>query len=111
MIGTRLPLDRIEAGIADLAPTLAATDDALEAAAVALRTTDSRTKAATTTLLLADPDGLAARSIRVTGIAKGVGMIHPRMATMLAVLLTDATVEPAVLDGCSGRPWRGHGTS
>jgi len=33
----------------------------------------------------------------VVGIAKGVGMIHPRMATMLAVVLTDAAVEPSVL--------------
>jgi len=35
--------------------------------------------------------------VTVTGIAKGVGMIHPNMATMLSVILTDATVEPAVL--------------
>jgi glutamate N-acetyltransferase/amino-acid N-acetyltransferase len=97
IIGTRLPLDRVEAGITELAPRLAATDAGLEAAAVALRTTDSRTKAATTTLTLPDPDGLAVRSIRVTGIAKGVGMIHPRMATMLAVILTDANVQPALL--------------
>jgi glutamate N-acetyltransferase / amino-acid N-acetyltransferase len=99
VIGTRLPLDRIEAGIVDLAPTLAATDKGLEAAAIALRTTDSRTKMATTTLILTDPDGLTGRSIRVSGIAKGVGMIHPRMATMLAIVLTDAAVEPAVLEG------------
>ena len=98
VIGTRLPLDRIEAGVTALAPTLAATDEALEAAAVALRTTDSRTKVATTILTLTDPDGQSGRSIRVSGIAKGVGMIHPRMATMLAVVLTDASVEPAVLD-------------
>ena len=99
VIGTRLPLDLIEPGIAALGVELAATDDALEAAAVALRTTDSRTKVATTSLILTDPGGLTGRSIRVSGIAKGVGMIHPRMATMLAVVLTDATVEPAVLDG------------
>jgi glutamate N-acetyltransferase/amino-acid N-acetyltransferase len=92
VIGTRLPLDKIEIGIAALAPTLGATDEALEAAAVALRTTDSRTKVATTSLTLSDPDGQSGRSIRVSGIAKGV-------ATMLAVILTDASVEPAVLDG------------
>jgi len=97
VIGTRLPLDRVAAGIATLVPSLAATDDGLEAAAVALRTTDSRTKTATTTITVTQPEGLAVRSIRVTGIAKGVGMIHPRMATMLAVLLTDASVEPGVL--------------
>lgn len=97
LIGTRLPLGLVSDGIAALAPSLSSTDDALEAAAEALRTTDSRTKAATTTLALPDPDGLAMRSIRVTGIAKGVGMIHPRMATMLAVVLTDASVEPPLL--------------
>jgi glutamate N-acetyltransferase/amino-acid N-acetyltransferase len=46
---------------------------------------------------LPDFDGLTARSVRVTGIAKGVGMIHPQMATMLSILLTDAPVPPAVL--------------
>jgi glutamate N-acetyltransferase/amino-acid N-acetyltransferase len=97
LIGTRLPLPIVLEGIAGLAPTLAPTDDGLEAAAIALRTTDSRTKAATATLTLPEVDGLAVRSVRVTGIAKGVGMIHPRMATMLAVLLTDASIEPAIL--------------
>jgi glutamate N-acetyltransferase/amino-acid N-acetyltransferase len=45
----------------------------------------------------------------VTGIAKGVGMIHPRMATMLSIVLTDATVEPATLHGllrpAAARTW------
>ncbi|HEU4920686.1 MAG TPA: bifunctional ornithine acetyltransferase/N-acetylglutamate synthase [Candidatus Limnocylindrales bacterium] len=97
LIGTRLPLDRVGPGIAALVPELAATDEALDAAAVALRTTDSVTKVATTTISLPDPDGLAVRSVRVSGICKGVGMIHPRMATMLAVVLTDASVDPALL--------------
>jgi glutamate N-acetyltransferase/amino-acid N-acetyltransferase len=109
IIGTRLPLDLVSAGIAGLAQSLLASDEALEAAAVALRTTDSRTKAATTTITLPDTDGHAVRSIRITGIAKGVGMIHPRMATMLAVLLTDATVEPpllrALLRPAAARTW------
>jgi glutamate N-acetyltransferase/amino-acid N-acetyltransferase len=109
VIGTRLPLDLIATGIGGLAPRLAATDSAFEDAAVALRTTDSRTKVATTTLALPDPDGLNVRSVRVSGIAKGVGMIHPRMATMLSVILTDATVEPAVLHGllrpAAARTW------
>jgi len=96
VIGTRLPLDRVEAGLLDLASMLAATDDGLEAAATALRTTDSTTKAATVTVRLPGPDG-AARDVRVTGIAKGVGMIHPRMATMLSVILTDASASPGVL--------------
>ena len=36
--------------------------------------------------------------ISITGIAKGAGMIHPNMATMLSVLATDAKISPACLD-------------
>ena len=109
IIGTRLPLAIVEAGVAAIAPTLAPSDDGLAAAAEALRTTDSVTKAATTTISLPDADGLAVRSVRVTGIAKGVGMIHPRMATMLSIVLTDAAVDPATLHGllrpAAARTW------
>ncbi len=109
IIGTRLPVDLIRLGVAGLAPMITASDGGLEAAARALMTTDSRLKAATVTIALPDPDGLAVRSIRVTGIAKGVGMIHPRMATMLSILLTDAAVSPAllssVLRGAAARSW------
>ncbi len=98
IIGTRLPLDKVRAGLAALLPKLAGTDDGLAAMAEALRTTDSVVKVATTTVLLNDPDGRAV-TVRVSGIAKGVGMIHPRMATMLAVVLTDAAIEPAALWG------------
>jgi glutamate N-acetyltransferase/amino-acid N-acetyltransferase len=109
VIGTRLPLDRVRAGIAAVVPKLAPTDDALAAAAVALQTTDSVTKAATASITLPDRDGFAVRPVRVTGIAKGVGMIHPRMATMLSIVLTDATVDPATLHGllrpAAARTW------
>jgi glutamate N-acetyltransferase/amino-acid N-acetyltransferase len=94
IIGTRLPVDVVRAGLDRLAPLLSADDAALLAAAEALRTTDSRTKVASVTLALPDPDGLTVRSVTVSGLAKGVGMIHPNMATMLAVVLTDADVEP-----------------
>jgi len=109
IIGTRLPLDRVRAGIASVAPRLNATDAGLAAAAEALRTTDSVTKAATTTITLPDGDGYTVRPVRVTGIAKGVGMIHPRMATMLSIVLTDASVDPATLHGllrpAAARTW------
>ena len=92
LIGTRLPLDKVEAGIATLAGRLAADGPALAGTAEAFRTTDSRAKIATTTVTLPGPDGSPV-TVRVSGIAKGVGMIHPRMATMLAYLLTDATID------------------
>ena len=109
VIGTRLPVDLVGSGIAAVVGAgLSTTDEGLLAAAEALRTTDSRAKTATTTVELAGPDG-GAVAVRVSGIAKGVGMIHPRMATMLAIVLTDATVEPAVLAGllrpAAARTW------
>lgn len=101
VIGTRLPLDKVAAGLDALVPQLAADDAGLEAAATALRTTDSKTKLASTTVELPGPDSGSGRpvAVTVTGMAKGVGMIHPNMATMLSVILTDAAVEPAVLWG------------
>ncbi|MBI3745676.1 MAG: bifunctional ornithine acetyltransferase/N-acetylglutamate synthase, partial [Chloroflexi bacterium] len=108
VIGTRLPLDRVEVGLAEIAALLAEDDAGLEAAAVALRTTDSVTKAATVTPTLPHAGG-PARPIRVTGIAKGVGMIHPRMATMLSVILTDAPATPELLQSilrpAAARTW------
>jgi glutamate N-acetyltransferase/amino-acid N-acetyltransferase len=96
VIGVRLPLPKVVEGLNRLVPQLAPTDDGLEAVARAIMTTDTVVKLATATVELPSPDG---RSVKVTvsGIAKGVGMIHPRMATMLAVVLTDASVSPAML--------------
>jgi glutamate N-acetyltransferase / amino-acid N-acetyltransferase len=98
IIGTRLPLDRVAAGVEANAPLLTSTDAGLAAAAEALRTTDSVTKVATTSVEL-PAAGRGTIRVTVSGIAKGVGMIHPRMATMLSVILTDAAVEPAILAG------------
>ena len=110
IIGTRLPLDRVSAAIARVAGgELAPTDEALTAAAVALRTTDSTTKVASVRIALPGVDGGPVQVVTVTGIAKGVGMIHPRMATMLSVLLTDAPADPATLHallrGAAARTW------
>ena len=99
LIGTRLPVEKVAAGLVNLAAAgLPRTDAGLLAAAEALRTTDTVTKSASVSIGLAGPDGSPA-SVTVTGIAKGVGMIHPRMATMLGVILTDAAVSPATLHG------------
>jgi glutamate N-acetyltransferase/amino-acid N-acetyltransferase len=76
---------------------LAPTDAALLSAAEALRTTDTTTKTATTTVALPAADGRGSVEATVTGICKGVGMMHPNMATMLSVVLTDATADPATL--------------
>ena len=96
IIGTRLPLDIVAAGVTSLAPQLSGDDAALAAVAEALRTTDSVAKIATASLVLPASDGEPI-TVTVTGIAKGVGMIHPNMATMLSVVLTDAAAPPEVL--------------
>ena len=98
VIGVRLPLTKVRDGLARLVPQLAETDAGLEAVAGAMMTTDTKIKLATTTLQLPRSDGTPAK-VTVSGIAKGVGMIHPRMATMLSVILTDASVAPATLFG------------
>jgi glutamate N-acetyltransferase/amino-acid N-acetyltransferase len=97
IIGTRLPVDKVAATARRVADEgLELTDLALGHAAVALRTTDSTTKTASVSARVPSATGGSA-TITVTGIAKGVGMIHPRMATMLSIVLTDATASPATL--------------
>ena len=97
LIGSRLPVEAIRSGLAELVSSgLSSRDEAFAALAEQLRTTDSRTKAATVRLALPSRRGEATQ-VTVSGIAKGVGMIHPRMATMLALVLTDAVAAPATL--------------
>ncbi len=86
VIGPRLPMAKIAAGLAAAAAQLA--PDGWDAAARAIMTTDTRPKTA-----FRQVDG-----IRLFGMAKGAGMIHPNMATMLAAVVTDAEIAPAALD-------------
>ena len=108
VIGARLPVPRVTEGLTRLVPALGDRPEALLAAANALRTTDSTAKAATTTVDLPGADGKPV-TVRVSGVAKGVGMIHPGMATMLAVVMTDATADPEMLEGllrpAAARTW------
>lgn len=83
-IGPQLPLDKIERGIPKLVEQLSA--DNLAPAAKAIMTTDTKPKAAFRELKL------GGKKIRLTGLAKGSGMIEPNMATMLAFIMTDAPV-------------------
>ncbi|HXV85738.1 MAG TPA: bifunctional glutamate N-acetyltransferase/amino-acid acetyltransferase ArgJ [Gemmatimonadales bacterium] len=85
VIGVPLPLDRITAGIAVAAPRVAPGGG--PDAARAIMTTDTRPKQ------LAVSVETGGGTVTVGGMAKGAGMIHPNMATMLAVLTTDAAVE------------------
>lgn len=84
-----LPVDRIEAALPDCVQTLAASHWA--DAAATIMTTDTVAKAASASTKF------GGKTIHVTGIAKGVGMLQPNMATMLTYLATDAAVAQSVL--------------
>ena len=96
VIGIRLPRTKVKHGLMKLVPELAEADADLEAVAGAMMTTDKQIKLATTALQLPGPEGVPV-TVTVTGIAKGVGMIHPCLATMLSLILTDASAAPATL--------------
>jgi glutamate N-acetyltransferase / amino-acid N-acetyltransferase len=89
VIGVQLPMPKLMAGIPLAAQSLSASG--LDAASRAIMTTDTLPKVACAT---GEINGI---TFTVTGIAKGSGMIHPNMATMLSVVMTDARVHPADL--------------
>jgi glutamate N-acetyltransferase / amino-acid N-acetyltransferase len=81
VIGALLPLEKVTAGLAQAVPALSA--DGGASAAEAIMTTDTRPKTAS----------VARDGFVVGGMAKGAGMIHPALATMLAVVTTDYPLE------------------
>jgi glutamate N-acetyltransferase/amino-acid N-acetyltransferase len=89
VIGVPLPVDRIVPAVARIAPTVEGWEDA----ARAIMTTDTRPKVSEREVRL------SGGTVRIGGIAKGAGMIHPDMATMLAFCTTDA-----LIDGTALRP-------
>lgn len=89
VIGQPLPLETLRRGIPRAAAGLSSTG--WDAAAEAIRTTDTHPKIASTRLRL--EGGV----VTLLGIAKGSGMIEPDMATMLSFLVTDARVAPGLL--------------
>ena len=84
-----LPHERVEAGLP--AALAAARADGWALAAEAIMTTDTVPKAASLTVQL------GGRTVAVTGISKGAGMIRPNMATMLGFVATDAAIDPGLM--------------
>ena len=87
VIGTPLPLDRARAG---LALAFDAQPQGWDAVAAAIGTTDTFPKGVVTHAMV------GGRRVALVGVAKGSGMIQPDMATMLAYVATDLSVEPAL---------------
>ena len=90
VIGQRLPMDKIAHGVALAAPALSARGG--HDAARAIMTTDTRPKE------VAVRTTVAGKQVTVAGMAKGAGMISPKMATLLSAIFTDAAASPTALD-------------
>lgn len=86
VIGQRIKLEALKAALPQLVATVS--DTGADSAAKAITTTDLVTKT------IALETTIGGRPVRIGGIAKGSGMIHPNMATMLAFVTCDAAVSP-----------------
>lgn len=84
VIGVPLPMGKVLPGIKECANTLGASTNEL---AQAILTTDTFTKEVAVEIVI------EGQPVRIGGMAKGSGMVHPNMATMLAFVTTDAAVE------------------
>ena len=84
VIGVPLPMDRLQAAIEQAADESVSDESGIHDPAVAILTTDTRPQRA----------GNTVGKNTVAGMAKGSGMIHPNVATMLGFIATDATVDP-----------------
>ncbi|HXW56816.1 MAG TPA: bifunctional glutamate N-acetyltransferase/amino-acid acetyltransferase ArgJ [Candidatus Cybelea sp.] len=91
VIGAPLRVDKILDSITGLVLARRSEPASFEQVARAIMTTDTRPKWAAATCRI------GGRQVRMVGCAKGSGMIHPNLATMLSFVLTDATISPAVL--------------
>ena len=91
VIGKQLPMDRIKAGVAKLAEEKMPTIEAGTEAAKAIMTTDTCEKQ------IAVEIEVGGKTVTIGGMAKGSGMIHPNMCTMLSFITTDAVISKTAL--------------
>ena len=92
VIGVYLPVDKIVKGIKELAPKLSDDDESAQNCALGILTTDTFKKEITLEVDIKNT------KVTISGIAKGSGMIHPNMATMLNFITTDINIEKELLD-------------
>ena len=92
VIGANLPMNIIENGIIMLKDKLEATENGANLAAEAIMTTDTKPKQ------IAVEFDIGGKTVRMGGMCKGSGMIHPNMGTMLGFIMTDAAISKELLD-------------
>ncbi|MEW5979072.1 MAG: bifunctional glutamate N-acetyltransferase/amino-acid acetyltransferase ArgJ [Acidobacteriota bacterium] len=90
VIGLQIPFERMERKAAELKENLG--PQGVEAVAAAIMTTDTVRKVCSAT------SSMGGSTVRITGMTKGAGMIHPRMATTLGFVLTDAAISRDLLE-------------
>jgi glutamate N-acetyltransferase/amino-acid N-acetyltransferase len=91
VIGVPLPMDKITKGIQTIATCLGSDEKSADDAAHAILTTDTCTKT------ICVQTEISGKTVTIAAIAKGSGMIHPNMATMLSHIVTDANISQATL--------------
>ncbi len=94
IIGVQLPLEKIHAAIPALASSASSGPEAFDQFANAILTTDTHKKVAAQAITFNQTQ------VSLAGVAKGAGMIHPNMATMLVYLFTDVAASPRELQTC-----------
>jgi glutamate N-acetyltransferase / amino-acid N-acetyltransferase len=94
IIGVPLPVERIQVALPGLVSSAEAGLEAFDRFATAILTTDTHKKVATQSITINQTQ------VTVAGVAKGAGMIHPNMATMLVYLFTDLAASPRELQTC-----------
>ena len=91
VIGQRIHVEAVEAAVPALCAALERSAEASDAAGHAIMTTDTVKKEAAVETVL------GGRTVRLGGVAKGSGMIHPNMGTMLCFLTTDCAISPEMI--------------
>ncbi|GHV91902.1 arginine biosynthesis bifunctional protein ArgJ [Spirochaetia bacterium] len=92
VIGVPFPIAAVDSSMSALASSIRGDEAGSEAALEAIMTTDTRKKAASVEL------EIGGKAVRLGGMTKGSGMIHPNMATMLCFVTTDAAISRELLD-------------
>jgi len=91
VIGVMLPMDKVRAGIAEAAKQLSSDEEAFMRAARGIMTTDTVEKVASRQITFQSGE-----AVTIAGFCKGAAMIAPNMRTMLAMIMTDVALEPAI---------------
>ena len=94
IIGVPLPVEKIHAALSPLVSAARGDEEAFDGFATAILTTDTHKKIATQTIVVNHTE------VALAGVAKGAGMIHPNLATMLVYLFTDVAATPRELHAC-----------